>query len=266
MKTRRSLALALATLAAVGVFAVGSMPSAQAAPQDDLVAVVGAAGRTGVPVVEQLVARGYKVRALVRDVEAARAKLPAGVELVAADVRDVKTLAPALKGAKYVISTIGAGGGPKADPTNGAREIDHLGVANLATVSKSAGVKQFVLVSSSSVTKAAENPMAFMRPILAAKFEGEQALRASGVPYTIVRPGGLSDDPGGKLAVAFGQGDTAAGRIPRADVATACIESLGRATALGRTFEIVSAKDAAPTDWAKSFGALKAEAAPAAGH
>jgi uncharacterized protein YbjT (DUF2867 family) len=264
MKTRRYLVLA--AVAAAGVFAAGSMPSAQAAPKDDLVAVVGAAGRTGVPVVEQLVARGYKVRALVRDVAAAQGKLPAGVELVAADVRDPNSLAPALKGAKYVISTIGAGGGPKADPTNGPREIDHLGVANLAKVSKAAGVKQLVLVSSSSVTKAAENPTPFMRPILAAKFEGEQALRASGVPYTVVRPGGLSDDPGGKLAVTFSQGDTTTGRIPRADVATACIEALGRAAALGRTVEIFSAKDAAPTDWAKSFGALQADVAPAAGN
>jgi len=264
MTTRRSLVLS--TLASFGVLAAGAMPLVQAAPKDDLVAVVGATGRTGVPVVEQLVARGYKVRALVRDAAAAKAKLPAGVEIVVADVRDPNTLAPALKGVKYVISTIGAGGGPKADPTNGAREIDHLGVANLATVSKAAGVKQLVLVSSSSVTKAAENPMAFMRPILAAKFEGEQALRSSGVPYTIVRPGGLSDDAGGKFAVTFAQGDTTAGRIPRADVATACIEALGRRSALGRTVEIFSSSDAAATDWAKAFKALKPDAAATAKH
>lgn len=259
MTTRRSLVLS--TLASFGVLAAGAMPLVQAAPKDDLVAVVGATGRTGLPVVEQLVARGYKVRALVRDAAAAKAKLPAGVEIVVADVRDPNTLTPALKGAKYVISTIGAGGGPKADPTNGAREIDNLGVANLATVSKAARVKQLVLVSSSSVTKAAENPMAFMRPILAAKFEGEQALRASGVPYTIVRPGGLSEDAGGKFAVTFSQGDTTAGRIPRADVATACIEALGRGSALGRTVEIFSSSDAAATDWAKAFKALKPDAA-----
>jgi uncharacterized protein YbjT (DUF2867 family) len=262
MTTRRSLVLAAAAAVAFGVLAAGALPLAQAAPKDDLVAVVGATGRTGVPVVEQLVARGYQVRALVRDAAAARAKLPAGVAVVVADVRDPNTLAPALKGAKYVISTIGA----KADPTNGPREIDHLGVANLATASRAAGVQQLVLVSSSSVTKAAENPMAFMRPILAAKFEGEQALRASGVPYTIVRPGGLSEEPGGKLAVSFSQGDTTTGRIPRADVATACIEALGRRAALGRTVEIFSSKDAAPTDWAKSFAALKADAAPTQGN
>ena len=104
MTTRRSLVLA--TLTAVGALAAGSMPAALAAPKDDLVAVVGANGRTGVNVVEQLVARGYKVRALVRDAAAAQGKLPAGVEVVVADVRDPNTLAPALKGAKYVVSLL----------------------------------------------------------------------------------------------------------------------------------------------------------------
>lgn len=261
MTSRRSIVLK--TLAVCGAFAAGALPAAQAAPRDELVAVAGATGRTGIQLVEQLAARGYKVRALVRDVAAARAKLPAGVELVVADVRDANTLAAAVKGATYVISATGAGS--KAGPNDGPREVDHLGVVNLATVSKAAGVRQLVLVSSLSVTKAAEHPMAFMRPILAAKFDGEQALRASGLPYTIVRPGGLSDEPGGALAVAFGQGDSIIGRIPRADVATVCIEALGRAAALGRTFEVVSAKDAAPNDWAKSFAALRADGVATAG-
>jgi uncharacterized protein YbjT (DUF2867 family) len=205
------------------------------------------------------VARGYKVRALVRDPAAAQGKLPAGVESVAGDVRDAKQLVTGLKGAKYAIVSIGASGGPKADAGGSTQDIDNLGVANLAQAAKAAGVAQLVLVSSSSVTKAADYPVTFMRPILAAKFAGEQALRTSGVPYTIVRPGGLVDEPGGKLAVQFSQGDTTTGRIPRADVATACIEALGRKDALGRTVEIFSSKDSAPTDWGKVFGALKAD-------
>ncbi len=265
MITRRPLLL-LASLATFGMLAVTAVPLVDAASGKGLVAVAGATGRTGVPVVEQLVARGFQVRALVRDVTAAKGRFPPGVELVSADVRDPKSLDAALRGAKYLISTIGAGGGPKADPSNGAREIDNLGVANLAKAAKTAGVSQMVLVSSATVTKAAENTLAFMRPILAAKFEGEQALRKSGVPYTIVRPGGLVDETGGKLAVTFAQGDTTSGRIPRADVATICIEALDRDTALSRTIEVYSAESPAPNDWAKSFGGLKADAAQAASH
>ena len=258
MKNRRSRILS--ALAATALVAAGlGAPVAQAA-KGELVAVAGATGRTGKHLVEQLVARGYTVRALVRDPASAQGKLPAGVEAVAGDVRDVNQLAAGLKGAKYAIVSIGASGGPKADAGGTPQDIDNRGVANLAQAAKTAGIAQLVLVSSSAVTKAADYPMAFMRPILAAKFEGEQALRASGVPYTIVRPGGLVDEPGGKLAVQFAQGDTTTGRIPRADVATACIEALGRKDALGRTAEIFSAKDAAPTDWAKAYAALTADA------
>ena len=260
MQNRRSLIVS--TLAATALLAAGAtLSAAPASAKGERVAVLGANGRTGKPVVEQLLARGYQVRAMVRDPAAAGGAFPAGVEVVAGDVRDAKQLAAAFKGVKYVISTIGASGGPKAAERGSANDVDNVGIANVAQAAKAARVRQVVLVSSSGVTKAAENPMAFMRPILAAKAEGEQALRASGVPYTIVRPGGLRDDAGGQLAVQFSQGDTTAGRIPRADVATACIEALGRKDALGRTAEIFSAKDAAPTDWAKAFDALQPDAA-----
>jgi uncharacterized protein YbjT (DUF2867 family) len=260
MKNRRSLIVS--ALAATALLAVAAGASAAQAA-GELVAVAGATGRTGKLVVEQLVARGYKVRALVRDPATAQGKLPAGVEVVAGDVRDPKQLAAGFKGAKYAIVSIGASGGPKADAGGTPQDIDNRGVANAAQAAKAAGIAHLVLVSSSAVTQSATYPQAFMRPILAAKFEGEQALRASGVPYTIVRPGGLVDEPGGRLPVQFAQGDTTTGRIPRADVATACIESLGRKDAFGRTAEIFSAKEPGPTDWGKSFAALKADA-PAA--
>jgi uncharacterized protein YbjT (DUF2867 family) len=223
------------------------------------VLVAGATGRTGKPVVEQLVARGYKVRAMVRDASKGKETFPAGVEVVVGDVRDPATLKGSMQGMKYVISAIGAGGGPKPEPGNGAEDIDNLGVANLAKAAKTAKVKQLVLVSSASTTHYADYPVAFMRPIFFAKFKGETALRASGVPYTIVRPGGLIDEAGGKAALALTQGDTAAGRIPRADVATVCVEALGRKTALGKTFEVVTATGAWPNDWAKDFAALKVD-------
>jgi uncharacterized protein YbjT (DUF2867 family) len=256
-------ALALgAIVAALGaaLAAIGTA-RAQAAP-GDLVAVVGATGRSGRLVVEQLVAAGRPVRAVVRDVDKAKASLPAGVPVVAGDVRDAAALAAALRGAKYVISAIGAGGGPNPKPGNGPRDVDEAGTANIAKAAKESGVAQLVVISSMGVSKPDANPMAFMRPILAAKAAGEAAVRASGVPYTIVRPGGLADEPGGKLKVQFRQGDTGTGRIPRADVATVAIQALGRTSAYGRTFEIVSGTEPAPNDWVADFAALRPDPSP----
>jgi uncharacterized protein YbjT (DUF2867 family) len=252
---RRNFSKALLALAATSAFA---LPTVAAAAAGDLVLVAGATGRTGRLVVEQLVARKYHVRALVRDAAKAKQELPAGVEIVAGDVREPITLVPAVKGVRYVISAIGAGGGPKADPENGPQQIDHQGVVNLVNAARADGVKHFVLISSAAVTKAADYPMAFMRPILAAKAQGEEALRGSGLRYSIVRPGGLVDEPGGKVEIVFSQGDKTAGRIPRADVATVCVEALGRRTAQGKTFELLSGTaQALPRNWAKDFAALK---------
>jgi uncharacterized protein YbjT (DUF2867 family) len=233
-------------------------PEAVAKPRG-LVVVAGATGRTGKETVAELVRRNYRVRALVRDAAKAEGMFPAGVEVVVADVRDPAALAVALKGATYVISTIGASGGPGATPDAGPEQIDNLGVANLAAAAKGARVKHFVLVSSAAVTKAADYPMAFMRPILAAKLKGENALRASGVPYTVIRPGGLVDEPGEPRIVQFSQGDKTTGRIRRADVALVCVEALGRREAMRKTFEILSGSGAPPQDFKRDFAALEAD-------
>lgn len=262
MKIRRRFVAALGVAAFGMAIAASWFVAAPAvAARGELVLVAGATGRTGKEVVAQLVARKYRVRALVRDAAKAQGTFPAGVELVVGDVRDPASLAKSMKGVKYVISTIGAGGGPRPEAGNGPEEIDFQGVANLAGAAKKARVKHFVLVSSAAVTKAADYPLAFMRPILAAKFKGENALRASGVPYTVIRPGGLVDEAGGAKIVQFSQGDKSTGRIPRADVALVCIEALGRRGAQRKTFEILSGSGAPPQDFARDFAALAVDPA-----
>jgi uncharacterized protein YbjT (DUF2867 family) len=246
------------TLAGGLLLALSSIAPATAAASD-LVVVAGATGRSGKLVVEQLVAAHWKVRALVRDAGKAgdMASAP-GVELRVADVRDPASLAAALKGATYVISAIGASGGFKSAPGDGPKEVDFQGVRNLAVAAKAANVKQFVLISSAGTGHADSYPSAFMRPFLQAKAAGEEALRASGVPYTIVRPGGLTDDPAG-AQLALSHEDTASGRIARADVALVCIAALGQKSALGKTFDVVNGDPGPASDWKLRFAALQAD-------
>ncbi|MCS6946060.1 MAG: NAD(P)H-binding protein, partial [Steroidobacteraceae bacterium] len=78
------------------------------------VLVAGASGRTGRLVVNELVKRGYRVRALVRSADKARGLFDPSVEITVGDVRDIDSLRPAMRGARYVISTVGAGGGPQS--------------------------------------------------------------------------------------------------------------------------------------------------------
>lgn len=244
-------------LVGVGLLAAVIQP-ASAAPAP-IVAVAGATGRTGQLVVAQLLAAHWKVRALVRDTAKAESTLGKGVELRVADVRDQQALTAALKGVTYVISTIGASGGMKSAPGDGPQEVDFQGVRNLALAAKADGVKQFVLVSSTGTGHADTYPSTFMRPFLQAKAQGEAALRASGVPYTIVRPGGLNGQVVG-ASLTFAQGDTSSGTISRADVATVCIAALGDPGALGKTFEIFDGDSGAATGWKARFAALAPDA------
>ena len=79
-----------------------------------------------------------------------------------------------------------------------------------------------------------------------AKWAGEAKLRAAGVPYTIVRPGGLTDGPAGAAALVAAQGDKTAGRVARADVAAVAVAALTAPEAVGVTLELASdAKKAA---------------------
>ncbi|KAG2496036.1 hypothetical protein HYH03_005958 [Edaphochlamys debaryana] len=75
--------------------------------------------------------------------------------------------------------------------------------------------------------------------LLTWKLEGEDALRGSGVPYAIVRPTALTEEPGG-MPVELDQGDTVKGKISREDVADLCVALLGCPAATNTTFEVRS--------------------------
>jgi len=241
----------------------GGAALAAASSQAGVVLVAGATGRTGGHVVAQLVDQGHRVRALVRDEAKARATLPQGVEFVVGDVRDPGTLAPAMQGVTRVISTIG-GSSRNPVPGNGPDDIDRQGNINLVDAAKVAGVTQFVLVSSGGADQAETYPVAFMRPLLAAKLASEDYLRASGLPYTIVRPGGLMDAPGEYTRIVLRQETgTDFGRVSRADLARVCIAALGSEAALGKTFDVAAVVGEPVDDLAPLFAALPADPASA---
>lgn len=222
----------------------------------DLVLVAGASGRTGQQVVRELKGEGYRVRALVRDADSARKVLGDGIEFATGDVRQTPTLEAAMVGVRFVIVTIGA---TLKDPANGPEFVDYQGVRNLAAAAAAAKADQIVVVSSAGVTQKDHVLNRMFDNVLIWKGKGEDAVRASGVPYTIVRPGGLSDKPGGEAGVRLEQGDKGTGVIPRADVARVCVAALTSTAARNRTFEVYGAPTPPDADWDVLFGALAAD-------
>lgn len=219
------------------------------------VLVAGATGQTGLAIVAGLRAEGYAIRALVRDANTARQALGDDVELVVGDVKDAATLAPALRDATAVISAVGA---RAAKGVDSPEAVDYEGIRNLARAAAEARVQHVVLVSSRGVTQEGHVLNRLFGNVLVWKLKGEDALRASGIPYTIIRPGGLINAPGGDRELVFEQGDKITGEstIARADVARICVTALRYPEARFKTFETSSRPGNPATDWQAAFGAL----------
>ena len=141
-----------------------------------MIVVAGASGTLGPLLVPLLVARGEPVRVVTRNPDGAARKL-AGIELVAGDVTRADGARRAVEGARVVVSAITGFASPA-----GLRAVDVEGNRVLAQAAAAAGVEQFVLLSVAQA--AADHPIALFR----AKFAAEQAIRASGVGWTMIRP------------------------------------------------------------------------------
>ena len=148
--------------------------------------VFGATGRTGLQVIEQGLAAGHHVRAVVRDATGL-APDRAGLDVVVADVMDPATIVDAVTGSDAVISTIG---------TRTGRIVDAM---------HRAGTRRLVVVSGTGPFDEGEGPgmryvvkplgRRFLKHVFADFVAMEDIVRASGLDWTIVRPTSLTDKP-----------------------------------------------------------------------
>ena len=236
--------------------------SAAAAQAADLVLVVGGTGKTGWETVKEAMAQGYDVRATTTNAKRAEERYGAdGFSWVEMDARIVDEVRTAMAGADYVISTLGGScfdpGGPSSP-----RYVDYQGVVNMAGVAAMLGVKHFVLTSSIGAGVASQPLNQFCDNVVMWKWLGEDYLRDGDMPYTIIRPGGLGEDEGGKTGITLaGDGGLETGFIQRADVAKVLVASLGNDDAAGKTIEIVGNPAGKPDDWRDDFAAIPADAA-----
>jgi uncharacterized protein YbjT (DUF2867 family) len=208
------------------------------------VLVLGGTGSIGRLVVARLIVLGDEARALTRNPDRARRTLPRHTEVVAGDVTDPTSIAAALDGIDAVVMTHGAtyGSGDYAD-------IDYGAVPALLEALEGR-VVQVALMSSIGVTGTGGSP----RDLLNWKRRGERLLRASGLPYTIVRPGWFDAGTGTEQHVDLRQGDsTEYGPVRRAHVVETLVQALRTQAATSRTVEVFSTAGPAITDWDAAF-------------
>lgn len=192
--------------------------------------VAGAAGRTGAHVLRLLLAANVgPVRGLVRKPGQAGAIAAFGAEPVVVDALD--DLHEALRQVEAMVSAIGPSraGDPEAE--------DFRPTANLVEAAAAAGVERFVLISSMGTTYPERMPPA-LRPYLEAKRRAEEKLSASAMRWTIIRPGGLSDEPGSeRVRVAVNLSEH--GTVPREDVARVAVRALLTPATEGWSFDVI---------------------------
>jgi uncharacterized protein YbjT (DUF2867 family) len=249
------LVTVIATVAVTGVAFAKSRGE-----EERIVLVAGATGGTGQEVVDRAIALGLNVRALVRDEAKARLLFGDRVQYVTGDVREPKSLRKAVKGVDEVICALGSN--VQRDPENSPERVDYAGVKALAEAAQAAGVSQFILVSSMGVTHPEHQLNAMLDNILEWKLKGEEAVRATGINYTIVRPGALTNEPGGQRGIRIMQGDPREGEgsISRSDLAAVLVSAIGRTDLYGKTFELVGDNYSARIEWASLYNQLQPDA------
>lgn len=205
------------------------------------VLVIGANGQVGQYVVNQLhETPGVSVRAMVRKEEQQSALLKRGIDAVCLDLEeDITSMTHAYKDMDAVIFTAGSGPNTGADKT---MTIDLDGAIKTIEAAKQQGVKRYVMVSSFDTTRAAIQaaPENF-KPYVVAKHYADDWLRRSGLDYTIIHPGRLTNEPAqGKVTI---KETVEIGNIPRADVATVLVETVQNDRLIGREFQVISGDD-----------------------
>jgi uncharacterized protein YbjT (DUF2867 family) len=199
------------------------------------VLVAGGHGKIALHLLRLLAADGHRARGLIRKPEQAADLEAAGAVAVLGDLEADASLAGYVQGADVVV--FAAGAGPGSGPER-KRTVDLGGAVKLADAALAVGVARYVMVSSIGADRP-QLASGGMRPYLDAKAEADQYVVASGLDYTIVRPGSLTDDPGtGRVRVATELGGR--GGIPREDVAAVIAAVLDAPNTIGVTFELFS--------------------------
>ena len=219
------------------------------------VLVVGATGSIGRLVVAEAVRQGHAVRALVRNPDKAGQR-PSEAQVVRGDVTRPDTLSGAVEGVDAIVFTLGSDGAGKV----GAENVDYGGVRNIlgALGSRKARI---ALMTSIGVTN---RTGAYNRATEAHdwKRRSERLVRASGLPYTIVRPGWFDYNGSDEHQLVFLQGDTrqagnpSDGGVARHQIADVLVRSLASSHALRKTFELIATTGPAPEDFDALFGLL----------
>ena len=139
--------------------------------------IIGGTGTLGRQIVLQALTKGYQVRCLVRNFRKASFLKEWGVELVYGDLSKPETIPPCLKGITAIIDASTS----RADDLDSLKTVDWEGKLYLIEAAKAANIQRFIFFSAQNVEQFTNIPL------MKLKYNIEQKLKESEVPYTIFR-------------------------------------------------------------------------------
>ena len=250
------------------------------------VLVTGATGRTGSLVFEKLCHRAdiFEAVGFARSASKVQERFGSTAAFHIGDITEPGALAQALIGCQALVILTSAVPQMQPPAQPGERpifsfipggmpeQVDYLGQQYQIDAAVSAGIDHIVLVGSMGGTNE-NHPLNSLGNgnILIWKRKAEQYLIDSGIPYTIIRAGGLQDQPGGQRELLVGKDDQfltdnpmgIPTSIPRADVAEVVVQALLEANARNKAFDLISKPiDDASAVVTRDFAALFAQTTP----
>ena len=201
------------------------------------VVVVGGHGKVAMGLLRLLADRGHRARGLIRNPNHAIELQNLGAEPVLCDIEERDDISDCVRDADAVV--FAAGAGPGSGPER-KRTVDYGGAVKLIEAAKKNGIDRYLMVSAIR----ADRPELWSEPMVPyyeAKRDADEALMQSGLTYTIVRPGSLTDDVATDLVeIGFG---LEGGEIPRDDVAATLFFTLDAVNTYGQAFDVVAGGD-----------------------
>jgi uncharacterized protein YbjT (DUF2867 family) len=197
------------------------------------ITIAGANGQIAKLLHPKLINAGHEVRGIIRKEEQANSLKKLGVEPVVADMEAEDDLSDAVGNADAVLFAAGAGPGSGADRK---WSVDRDGAIKLIEACKANGIRRYVMISAMGL----ETPRGseVFQVYQKAKLQADNALKESGLDYTIVKPGRLTNDPP-KERIRVGK-NLNSGEVPRADVAAVLSAVISDHLASGIEFDLVS--------------------------
>lgn len=195
------------------------------------ITIVGAHGSIAQLLHPKLIEKGHSVRGLIRKEEQVETLKKMGVEPVIVDIEHAEDISKAVGDADAVVFAAGAGAGSGKERK---WSVDRDGAIKLMEACAKNDIQRYIMISVMGLDEPRGSEV--FQVYQKAKAEADEALINSGLNYTIIKPGKLTDEDGtGKISV----GDLEVGEIPREDVASVIAESIEHENTFHKTFDLL---------------------------